>query len=531
MIVGIGNKMVQTKNYGLKTLYIISKIISARSGQREMLLEILDILDSHHNLSRGTVMLLSQDGSELIVEEVNDRDPAMANNPIRQNARYRRGEGITGSVLQSGKPAVIPKISEEPNFRGFIHGKNSVGEEDSFICVPITLENDVIGTLSVFTPYDPDLTLTKEKWLLSVVGSMIANDVKNRRLAKVQREMLEKENELLRNQLQDRFKPENIVGNSKDMRAIYTKIHQVAGADTTVLVCGESGTGKELVASAIHYASNRADKPFVKVNCAALNEHLLESELFGHEKGAFTGAIESRSGRFEEANGGTLFLDEIGDFSPQVQVKLLRVLQEREYQRVGSNKTVPINVRIICATNRDLQEATQNGTFRLDLYYRINVFPIYLPALRKRQNDILLLANHFVEKYAKMMNKEIQRISTTAISMLLAYHWPGNVRELENCIEHAVLLCNDTVIHGYSLPPTLQIPTVGGTMKTGQLKTCVNALEKDMIIDSLKRNAGRISESAKELGITSRMVRYKIEKLGIDYIRLFKKGDFTNVNA
>ena len=521
--------MVQTKNYGLKTLYIISKIISARSGQREMLLEILDILDSHHNMSKGTIMLLSQDGTELIVEEVNDRDIPLSNQQNRQNARYRRGEGITGRVLQSGKPAVIPKISQEPDFRGRVHGKRENNEEESFVCVPITLDNDVIGTLSVIIPYEPELTLTKEKWLLSVVGSMIANDAKNRRTAKLQRETLEKENEILRNQLQDRFKPENIVGNSKDMRQVYTKIHQVSCADTTVLICGESGTGKELVASAIHYASNRAEKPFIKVNCAALNEQLLESELFGHEKGAFTGAIEARSGRFEEAQGGTLFLDEIGDFSPQVQVKLLRVLQEKEFQRVGSNKTIPANVRIICATNRDLQEDTQKGVFRLDLYYRINVFPIYLPPLRKRQNDILLLANHFVEKYSKMMNKEVQRISTTAISMLLAYHWPGNVRELENCIEHAVLLSNDSVIHGYNLPPTLQIPTVGAAMKTGHLKTCVNALEKDMIIDSLKRNGGRISESAKELGITSRMVRYKIEKLGIDYVRLFKKGDFSNI--
>ena len=195
-----------------------------------------------------------------------------------------------------------------------------------------------------------------------------------------------------------------------------------------------------------------------KVNCSAMKKVPLPARLRPE-------AVASK-----KAQGGTLFLDEIGDFSPQVQVKLLRVLQEREFQRVGSNKTIPANVRIICATNRDLQEDTQNGKFRLDLYYRINVFPIYLPALRKRQNDILLLANHFVEKYAKLMNKEVQRISTTAISMLLAYHWPGNVRELENCVEHAVLLSNDSVIHGYNLPPTLQIPTVGNAMKSGQLK-------------------------------------------------------------
>ena len=221
------------------------------------------------------------------------------------------------------------------------------------------------------------------------------------------------------------------------------KIHQVAASDTTVLIRGESGTGKELVASAIHYTSPRAKKPFVKVNCAALNENLLESELFGHEKGAFTGASVRRAGRLEEAEGGTLFLDEIGDFSPAIQVKLLRVLQEREFERVGSNQTLKANVRIIAATNQDLEARSSEGQFRQDLYYRINVFPIMLPPLRERKDDILLLADHFVAKYAKKMGKDVRRISTPAINMMLAYHWPGNVRELENCIEYAVLLSND----------------------------------------------------------------------------------------
>jgi Nif-specific regulatory protein len=245
----------------------------------------------------------------------------------------------------------------------------------------------------------------------------------------------------------------------------------------------------------------------------------LESELFGHEKGAFTGAIESRVGRIEEADGGTLLLDEIGDFSPVVQVKLLRVLQEREYQRVGSNKTHTADVRIIAATNRNLEEAVEQGTFRQDLYYRINVVPVFLPPLRDRRDDILLLADYFVQRYARKMTKAVGRISTPAINMMFAYHWPGNVRELENCIEHAVLMATDGVIHGHHLPPTLQMPEASGSTPTGSLPARVALLEKDMIVDALKAAQGNITAASRQLGITARMLRYKIKKLSVDYRR------------
>ena len=234
-----------------------------------------------------------------------------------------------------------------------------------------------------------------------------------------------------------------------------------------MLIRGESGTGKELVASAIHYGSRRSGQAVRQGQLRRAERSLLESELFGHEKGAFTGAIQPRTGRIEEADGGTLFLDEIGDFSPAIQVKLLRVLQEREFQRVGSNKTVKADVRIIAATNRDLEAAVEAETFRQDLYYRINVVPIFLPPLRDRKDDILLLADHFVEKYSEQMGKIVRRISTPAINMMFAYHWPGNVRELENCIEHAVLLTTDGVIHGHNLPPTLQMPEASGLSRIG----------------------------------------------------------------
>jgi Nif-specific regulatory protein len=327
----------------------------------------------------------------------------------------------------------------------------------------------------------------------------------------------------LRTQLGERLRPENIIGNSKPMDDVYTRIHQVASTDTTVLIRGESGTGKELVASAVHYSSPRRARPFVKVNCAALSENLLESELFGHEKGAFTGATRTRVGRLEQAEGGTLFLDEVGDFSPAVQVKLLRVLQDKEYQPVGSNATYRADVRVIAATNRDLEKAVSEGTFRGDLYYRINVFSIHLPPLRQRKEDILLLANHFAQRHAEKMGKTVRRISTPAINMMMAYHWPGNVRELENCIEHAVLLSTDGVIHGRNLPPTLQTPDAADAPPPGELKARIQLLERDMIMDALKRSSGNVAAAARELGITARMVRYKIEKLGIDYQRFFKK--------
>jgi Nif-specific regulatory protein len=352
--------------------------------------------------------------------------------------------------------------------------------------------------------------------VLEIVACLIANDICNRRIARVWRENLEQENQRLRTELSHRFRPENMLGDSSDMRLVFTRIHQVASSATTALITGESGTGKELVASAIHFNSPRKAKPLIKVNCAALSEGLLESELFGHERGAFTGALTARIGRVEEAEGGTLFLDEIGEFSGSIQVKLLRLLQEREYQRVGSNKTHKANVRIIAATNRDLEQAVADGVFRQDLYYRVNVFPIHLPPLRDRKSDILQLTNHFVKKHAEEMNKEVRRISTPAINMLTAYHWPGNVRELENCLEYALLVCRDGVIHGHDLPPTLQMPEESpSTGPSGMLQERVAILERDMISDALKRSEGNVSAAARELGTHERVLRYKIRKLGL----------------
>jgi len=303
------------------------------------------------------------------------------------------------------------------------------------------------------------------------------------------------------------------------MREVYDQVAQVASTATTVLIRGESGTGKELVAHAIHYNSPRASKPFIKVNCAALPETLIESELFGHEKGSFTGAHARKRGRFELAEGGTLFLDEIGDLSPALQVKLLRVLQEREFERVGGTETVKVNVRLIAATNVELEQAVQDGRFRSDLYYRLNVFSIYMPALRERKTDVLLLADHFLEKYSRQNGKRIRRISTPAIDMLMSYHWPGNVRELENVIERSTLVCEGSVIHGYNLPPTLQTAEGSGTVTRASLDNAVEAYEKDLIQDALKTTRGNRARAARLLDTTERILGYKVKKYEIDCTR------------
>ena len=496
----------------LETLRVVGSFLSRQADQRNLLRQVMETLEDGTGFRHCTLMLLSPDGQELWLEAVRDRpeSPDMG-------VRYRRGEGITGRVLNSGEPVIVPRISEAPDFQGRIHRRQVAENEDSsFICVPVRTNGEVVGTLSADVAYGPPAHLEEHRGFLQVVATLVAGHVAARRVAEQERQALEEENRNLRRELEGVYRPENIIGNSRAMRSVYLKISQVAPGLTTVLIRGESGTGKELVASAIHYSSPRKRRPFVRVNCAALNEQLLESELFGHEKGAFTGATQGRIGRIEQAEGGSLFLDEIGDFSPAVQVKLLRVLQEREYERVGSNLTRKADVRIIAATNRDLEKEVEAGRFRHDLFYRINVFPIHLPALRERREDILLLADFFTAKYSERMKKRVRRISTTAINMMMSYHWPGNVRELENCIEHAVLLCRDGVIQGSSLPPTLQLPQAKAIREMGTLRLQVGNLERDLIADALKTHAGSVVEAAKDLGITERMARYKMKQLHID---------------
>ncbi|HUV07173.1 MAG TPA: sigma 54-interacting transcriptional regulator [Spirochaetia bacterium] len=505
-------KQIERKLLRLSLLFEISQTLERSLDLNEVIQPVLKLVAEQAGMLRGTITLLNRETREIFIDEAYGLSVSQ-----KQKGRYNLGEGITGKVVQTGKPAIIPRIAEEPLFLDRTGARKKLDTRDiSFICVPIKIGQETIGALSFDRLFAGNVPLEEDTKLLSIIASMIAQAVRLRQAAQEERRRLMAENVRLREELKLRFRPSNIIGNSSEMQGVYNLIAQVSNADTTVLIRGESGTGKELVAHAIHYNSSRANKPFIKVHCAALPESIIESELFGHEKGAFTGAIASRKGRFELAHSGTIFLDEIGDLSASTQIKILRVLQEKEIERVGGVNTIKTDVRIIAATNRNLEEAMLKAEFREDLYYRLNVFPIHIPPLRDRKSDILLLADFFVEKYGKTNHKDIRRISTSAIDMLMAYHWPGNVRELENSIERAVLLSTDEVIHGYHLPPTLQTAEASNTVQRGKLSTTLDNLEREMVIEAIKSSRGNMSKAASMLGLTERKIGLRVKKHGID---------------
>ncbi|MBW2245711.1 MAG: sigma 54-interacting transcriptional regulator [Deltaproteobacteria bacterium] len=494
-------------------LYEVSEALNEHLDLKKSLYKVLDILSSSMNMLRGTITILHPLSNEISIEVAHGLSKS-----AMQKGKYKLGEGITGRVIETGKAVTIPKISQEPLFLNRTDSrKTKQNKELSFICVPVKKGSQVIGALSFDMPFDESYSLKEGKKLMSVVATMVARHVINLETIRLEKEHLRKENIKLRNELENRYRITDIIGNSNKMREVYQMISQVSKSNATVLIRGESGTGKELVANSIHYNSLRSKGPFVKVNCAALPDNLIESELFGHEKGSFTGAIKQKLGKFEMANKGTIFLDEIGSVGIEVQVKLLRILQEKEFERVGGCQTIKTDVRVITATNKNLEQAVEQDTFRHDLYYRLNVFPIYMPPLRERKTDILLLVDHFLEKYASENHKTIRRFSTPAIDMLMDYHWPGNVRELENCIERAVLLCEEGVIHSYHLPPTLQTGTESGTLPVLSMEDAVANLEKEMIIDALKNTRGNITLAAEILKTTVRKFAYKANKYSVDY--------------
>jgi len=495
----------------LQVLYQISRTLDASLDMEEILNPVLGILSRHMNMNYGTITILQRKTGDIFIESSYGLPPAQA-----RKVRYRLGEGVTGHVILTGEPAIIPRKSESP----LILDKTKRGKapDTSFICVPIKVGQDVAGALSVDTPYQDEDELQSDARFLSVVASMLAQAVRLRRQAQEEHEKLSEENERLRLELKERFRPANIIGNSHEMQIVYDQIAKIAKSSSTALIVGETGTGKELVASAIHYNSDRAKKPFVKVHCAALPENIIESELFGHCKGAFTGAVAERKGRFEMADGGTLFLDEIGELSLPVQVKLLRALQEREIERVGDSNPIKINIRLVAATNKNLPEMIAQGKFREDLYYRLNVFPIFVPPLRLRKTDIVLLAEHFLKTYSEQQRKGINKMSPQIIERLMAYKWPGNVRELENCIERAVLVADGESLEPMHLPPALQMAqnaSPADSESAGSLEGQVNALEKAIIEEALRNCKGNVAAAARNLKSTPRIISYKISRLGI----------------
>jgi len=493
-------------------LYEISEALNQHMDMKKSLFKVLSVLSESLSLVRGIIFLINSESGEIRIEIAH----GISEDTTRQ-IKYLPGEGIIGRVIQSGEPAVVPRISEEPLFLDKTQSRNLVeGQDYSYICVPIKKDNRVVGAISADCPFEGKKSLEKGEKLLSVVAAMVAHHVIHIETIRVEKEQLKTENIRLKSELENRYSFSNIIGNSNKMREVLQMISQVSSSSATVLIRGESGTGKELVANSVHYNSNRNKKPFIKINCAAIPENLIESELFGHEKGAFTGASHLKKGKFEMADHGTIFLDEIGNMALSAQVKLLRVLQEKEFERVGGYTPIKSDVRIIAATNSNLEEMVQQGKFRDDLYFRLNVFPIYIPSLKMRKTDIILLANHFLEKYKKEHGKDIKRITTPAIDMMMEYHWPGNVRELENCIERAVILCNEGAIHSYHLPATLQTGIKSKTLPRS-LEDAVSHLEKEIIMDSLKNTKGNINKAAKLIGITVRKFSYKAAKYRIRY--------------
>jgi Nif-specific regulatory protein len=499
-------KNIMTYSYEeLQALYKIAKTITSGREIRDQFKKVLDILSEDLGMKRGMISILDLSTGEVWLDVIQGVDipPAMIS--------YRPGEGITGKVVQTGRPVAVANLGKEIHFLDRTGIRKHLNRSElAFFCVPIKYQEKVVGALSAdsVSRKDED-NLERELNLLTAVADLLGKSVYVR--------AIEEENIRLKRIIADPRRPKtNIIGRSKGIQDVLKLIDQVAPSNMTVLIYGETGTGKELVAKAIHENSPRAAGPLVRVNCAAIPESLLESELFGHEKGAFTGALTRRRGRFEEAHGGTIFLDEVGELPLGAQAKLLRVLQEREFEPLGSSKTVKVDVRIIAATNRDLQKEVESGKFRADLYYRLNAFTIHIPPLRDRGADILLLAEYFISKYSQELQKPVKRMSSAVAEILLNYHWPGNVRELENTIERAVLMSTGNTVEVFHLPPTLQPQNITPSEKSfGILKSMVEAYERSIIMEALQASGGNISKAARLLQTTRRIIQYKAAKYGL----------------
>jgi Nif-specific regulatory protein len=497
----------------LTALYEISKLLGSSLNLRPNLRGVMRVLSEYLDMQRGTVALRIDDDVSIIAAYGMSREAI-------KSGRYKLGEGIIGRVAKHGAPIVIPNIGEEPLFLNKTGSRKMLKKENiAFLCVPITFRRNVLGVLSVDRLFSStSITFEKDLRLLKIIAALIAQSVQLHTEIEKEREAFLREKENLKHQLKARYRVENIIGHSDSMQEVFESIHRVAPSHATVLLRGESGTGKELVAKALHYMSRVAKGPFIKFNCAAIPEGLLESELFGHEKGAFTGATNMRKGKFELANDGTIFLDEIGDLPLTLQPKILRVLQEKEFERVGGEKTVTVRVRLITATSRNLEELVASGSFREDLYYRLNVVPLQLPPLRERKEDIPILAEFFLAKFNKE-NKKGLKMTPDVLSVFMDYSWPGNVRELENTMERLVVMSDGKTISRSQLPITIKDQSLrlkSGVIVKDSLSSTIADIEKTQIVDALKKSGWKQARAARVLGMTPRQIGYKIKRYGIE---------------
>lgn len=527
----------ESDNVALVTIYEIGKILGSSLELHKTLRQVLNVIAAHLNMERGMVCV--RDGADelaIVASTGFSREEAM-------RGRFRSGEGVTGRIYMTGFPAVVPDVSQEPLFlnRTGAH-RRLEGNPISFLGVPIKVGRECIGVLSFerdrnnhWRGFENDLKL------LTMVANLIGQSIRLNQQVSDDREQLLREKTRLQKELADKYSLENVIGSSKRMQEVFADVHMAAPGKSTVLLRGESGTGKEVIARAIHFLSARKDKPFIKVNCTALTESLLESELFGHEKGAFTGANQERKGRFEQAHGGTLFLDEIGDISPAFQVKLLRVLQEREFERVGGNKTIKVDVRLICATNRNLEEAVGEGEFRSDLYFRINVISIFLPPLRERREDIPLLVENILRRFNKENETRIG-ITPEAMHVLSHCHWPGNVRELENCVERFATMARTNVIREVDIPcqtnqclssslwqyqPKGTVIPIAPTSMPAEVPEAAESIidvparlsEREQLVSAMEKSGWVQAKAARLLNLTPRQMGYALKKYNIEVKR------------
>ena len=556
------NQSLKIRDRFHRVMIEISRLTSRSLHLKDIFREMMQITERAFRLHRSTLLLYDQDedslriaaASELLAEEI-------------AQIRYAPGEGISGQVFLSKKAVFIPNVKDTKDFLNRM--KMHIDDEDlSFFCAPVFSESEVVGVFSTFMrpqeEVDPQFVLE----FLQILGSYLSQAITIQKLVQDEAKVVRFENIQLKQELYSRYQFGSLIGRSELIRNLFEKARIVADSRASVLIAGESGTGKELIASALHYNSPRRDGPFIKLNCAAIPEQLLESELFGHRKGAFTGAISDRKGKFEAAHGGTIFLDEISELHLNLQSKLLRVLQEREVEPIGG-KLRSVDIRIIAATNIDLEEAVKERSFRADLFYRLNVIYLEIPPLRQRIEDIVPLAYHFIKKYSKENKKNIDGISHRAIEILEAYHWPGNVRQLENNVERAVVLGQKNILdendfadlrsfyeknkkqafeqsqpqqnklnkekvlpNAAPLPHKQQVSTIENKQpflsdleealklqgnEGHAYDQAVQSLERELIMRALRKFRYTKSQTARHLGINRNTLDKKIRQLNIDY--------------
>lgn len=525
----------------LDILLSISQILGDGLELNEVFKRAMSLLVDRLHIQRAALVLQDPGSEQFRTVASIGMTPAE-----QERGRYDLGEGVTGRVLATGQMAVIPDIASSDDFlnrtgsRQLDNSENG-GRQISFVCVPIKDGEQYVGALSVDLPSDNSERLDAHARLLQIVAGCFAQTIRIHQLVQLEKDQWHEENQRLRDNLRSKYRFDNIIGTSPVMLDVLSTIGQVASSRATVLILGETGCGKELIAKAIHYNSPRRDKPLVRVNCGALSPQLLESELFGHIKGAFTGAVKDKVGRFEAADGGSIFLDEVGTLDPQLQVKLLRVLQEREFERVGDHKTLQVDVRVIAATNLDLEEEVRKGNFREDLYYRLNVVTVHLPPLRNRREDIPELIDHFLDRYNDENGRNLRKMNREVLNLLMRYPWPGNVRELENAVERAVVLSTAEEFSEDLLP--LQIRLYAQQTRSDPADESVEALSAklaehsikqfqvydgevyDMVIGEVERqllrealalNDGVKIRTADFLGINRNTLNKKVKELGIE---------------